>query len=175
MNIRSFQHKNPHIQEAAFIDKTAVIIGDVTLGSDSSIWPYCVLRGDIHSIKIGKRTNIQDGTIVHVTHAGEFSLDGHSVEIGDDVIVGHQVILHGCKILGNSLIGMGTKILDGALIEQEVIIGAGSLVPPGKILEGGYLWMGSPTEKIRPLKEQEKRFLSHSVQYYVELARQHKG
>lgn len=173
MSIRSFNGKKPLISHNAFIDPTAVIIGDVQIGDESSIWPFCVIRGDIHSISIGKRSNIQDGTIIHVTHAGSFNPKGASVWIGDEVIVGHQVVLHGCTIHGHSLIGIGSKILDNAVIEPEVMIGAGSLVPPGKILEGGFLWLGSPVKKIRPLTPAERDFLRYSANYYVELGKQH--
>lgn len=169
MPIRDFADKRPHIASDAYVDDTALIIGDVSIGKNSSIWPMAVLRGDINSIKIGQRTSIQDGTVIHVSHAGEFNPAGNAVIVGDDVTVGHRVTLHGCTIADHCLIGIGSIVMDGVIIESNVILGAGSLVPPGKTLASGYLWLGSPAQKIRPLSPEELHFLSYSADYYVNL------
>lgn len=169
MSIERFEEAMPTIATTAYVADSATVIGNVEIGEDSSVWPMCVIRGDIHFIRIGERTNIQDGSIIHVTHASDFNPKGYPVEIGNDVIIGHGVILHGCTIHHSSLVGMGTVIMDGAIVNSEIIIGAGSLVPPHKHLESGFLWMGNPVKKIRELKLEEKKFLKYSANYYVEL------
>ena len=123
------------------------------------MWPLTVIRGDMHRIRIGARTSIQDGSVLHITHAGPFNPDGYPLTIGDDVTVGHKVILHGCTIGNRVLVGMGAIVMDGAVVEDEVVIGAGSLVPPGKRLESGYLYVGSPVKQARPLSDKEKAYL----------------
>ena len=133
-NIRPFQQLRPQIDPTVWVDPSAVVIGDVEIGAEASIWPLTVVRGDIHSIKIGPRSNIQDGSVVHVTHDSRFNPGGHQVVIGSDVTVGHKVMLHGCSIGDHCLIGMGSVVGDGAVIESQVILGAGSLVPGGKLL-----------------------------------------
>lgn len=173
MSIRRFKEFTPLIAESAFIDEAAVVIGQVTIGEDASIWPGVVLRGDIHHIRVGAKTNVQDGTIVHVTHASDFVPGGAGVSIGEGVTVGHQVTLHGCTIQDYCLIGMGSILLDKCVIESGAMIGAGSLVPPKKVITGGYLWVGSPVKKIRELTEQEKAFLTYSAKHYVKLGREH--
>ena len=173
MNVKSFNSKTPSIHGSAFIHETAVVIGDVELGADVSIWPMAVVRGDIHQIKIGSRSNIQDGCVLHVTHASDFNHSGYPLTIGEDVVVGHKATLHGCSIGNNCLIGIGVIVMDGAVVKDHVVIGAGSLVPPKKILESGYLYVGSPVKKARPLNEQEEDFLSYSPQKYVQLKDQY--
>lgn len=169
MNIRPFDDISPTINERVFIDPTAVIIGDVTLGEDASVWPLTVIRGDIHHIRIGARTNIQDGSVLHVTHDGPFNPGGFPCVIGDDVTVGHKVMLHGCTIHDRVLVGMGSTVMDGAIVESEVVIGGGSLVPPGKRLASGFLYMGSPVKQIRELSEDEKQFFTYTANKYREL------
>ncbi|MEM9242569.1 MAG: gamma carbonic anhydrase family protein [Pseudomonadota bacterium] len=170
MTIRDFQHYHPRVAETAYIDPSAVVIGNVTLADDVSIWPLTVLRGDVNSIQVGARSNIQDRSVVHVTHYDpEYSPDSAAVVIGDDVTVGHGVILHGCTIGNRCLIGMGSTLLDGVVIEDEVMVGANSLVPMYKTLESGYLYLGSPVQKVRALKEAERAFLKYSAMHYVEL------
>ena len=169
MHIQSFDSKTPSVHASAFVHETAVVIGDVTLAADASIWPQTVVRGDIHRITIGQRTNVQDGSVLHVTHASDFNPGGFPLCIGDEVTVGHRVTLHGCSIANRCLIGMGSIVMDGAVVNEQVIIGAGSLVPPGKILDSGYLYVGSPVKKIRPINEQETQFLAYSAQNYVRL------
>ena len=164
--IRKFKDFTPSIGKRVFVDTQATVIGDVYLGDDVSIWPQSVIRGDINPITIGKRTNIQDGSIVHVTHKSQYS-DGCECHIGSDVTIGHGCIIHACTIEDMALVGMGSVILDGTTISKKVIIGAKSLVPSGKTLESGYLYMGSPCKKIRPLKDGELEFLKYSATHYV--------
>jgi len=173
MSIRTFQGITPTLGERVFVDPSAVVLGDVQVGADSSIWPHAAIRGDVHRIRIGARTSIQDGSVLHVTHAGPFNPDGYPLEIGDDVTVGHQVTLHGCRIGNRVLVGMGAIVLDGAVVEDEVVIGAGSLVPPGKTLESGYLYVGSPVKQARPLSDKERGFFRYSADNYVRLKDQH--
>jgi carbonic anhydrase/acetyltransferase-like protein (isoleucine patch superfamily) len=167
--IKAYQDKLPDIGNRVLIDETAVVIGDVVLGDDVSLWPLCVLRGDVNRIEIGPRTNIQDGCVLHVTHRGEHSPVGYPLLVGEEVTVGHRVVLHGCRIGNHCLIGIGAIVMDGAVIADEVILGAGSLVPPGRILESGFLYLGSPARKARPLTDQEKAFLRYSARHYVSL------
>ena len=146
-----------------------MVIGDVTLEQDSSIWPMCVVRGDVNRIHIGQRTNIQDGSVLHVTHPHTTMPEGFALTIGDNVTVGHKVILHGCHVHDNCLIGMSSTVMDGAVIHPYVILGAGSLVSPGKELEGGHLWLGSPARKVRPLTDDEHKWIDYSATHYVNL------
>ncbi len=173
MTIRKFEDYTPEIADSAFIDESAVVTGNVVIGADSSVWPMCSVRGDIHSIRIGERTNIQDGCILHVTHGSEFAPGGNKLTVGNDITVGHNVVLHACTVEDGCLIGMGSVVLDGAIVKKGAMVGAGSLVPPGKVLEGGYLWLGSPVKKARALSEKEVAFLNYSAGQYVELKNRH--
>jgi len=172
-NIRPFENHVPQIDATAFIDESAVVTGNVIIGKDSSIWPCCSVRGDIHSITIGSRTNIQDGSILHVTHDSEFAPGGYKLTVGDDITVGHNVVLHACTVEDLCLIGMGSVVLDGAVVQSGAMVGAGSLVPPNKVLEGGFIWLGNPVKKARELTEKEKNFLSYSAQHYVDIKNRH--
>lgn len=167
--IRSFRGKTPQLGQRVWVDATAVVIGDVVLGDDCSVWPYTVIRGDMHRIRIGSRCSIQDGSVLHITHASTFNPDGFALTLGDEVTVGHKVTLHGCTLGSRILVGMGSIVMDGAVIEDEVILGAGSLVPPGKHVSSGYLYVGSPAKAIRPLTAQEKSFFSYTAGNYVAL------
>jgi len=169
MPVKSFDSKTPVMHSSTFIHESAIVIGDVELAEDVSIWPLAVVRGDIHSIKIGARSNIQDGSVLHVTHASDFNPGGYPLTIGEDVTVGHNVTLHGCTIHNRCLIGMGAIVMDGVVVNDGVMIGAGSLVPPGKILESGFLYVGSPVKKARPINDKEAQFLNYSPQNYVRL------
>lgn len=173
MTIRTYQSITPQLGERAFVDASAVVIGDVEIGEDSSVWPLTVIRGDMHRIRIGKRTSVQDGSVLHITHAGPFNPDGFPLIIGDEVTIGHKVMLHGCTLGSRILVGMGSTVMDGAVVEDEVIIGAGSLVPPGKVLESGYLYVGSPVKQARPLTDKERNFFSYTAGNYVKLKDQH--
>ncbi|HRD66426.1 MAG TPA: gamma carbonic anhydrase family protein [Candidatus Competibacter sp.] len=175
MPIRPFEQHAPRIHPTAFVDDTAVVIGDVEIGEDSSVWPLCVIRGDIQSIRIGARTSIQDGTIIHVTHDSRFCPGGQPTSIGNDVTVGHKVILHACTIGDFCLIGMGAIVMDKAVVQSRVTIGAGSVVPSGKVLESGYLYVGSPVKQIRPLNPRELEFLEYSAQNYRRLKDRHEA
>ncbi len=175
MTIRRFKDVLPDIHETAYVDESAVVIGDVMIGEDSSIWPMTVARGDVHSIKIGARTNIQDSCVLHVTHDGEFSPGGYPLTVGDDVTVGHRVTLHACTVGNLCLIGMSATIMDGAILGDKVIVGAGSLIPTGKKLESGYLYVGSPAKRVRELNEKELAFLKYSAKHYVKLKNEHKN
>lgn len=168
-DIRSYRGIEPQFGERVYVDKSSVIVGDVHIGDDSSVWPLVAARGDVNYIRIGARTNIQDGSVLHLTRASANNPEGHPLIIGDDVTVGHHVMLHGCQLGNRILVGMSATVMDGAIVEDDVIIGAGSLVPPGKVLEQGYLYVGSPVQQKRPLNEEELAFLKVSAQNYVEL------
>lgn len=169
MAIRSFQQHTLIVGPRAFVDRSAVVLGDVQIGEDSSVWPLTVVRGDMHRIRIGARTSVQDGSVLHITHAGPFNPDGFPLIIGDEVTIGHKVMLHGCTLGNRILVGMGSTIMDGAVVEDEVIIGAGSLVPPGKRLQSGYLYVGSPVKQARALTDKERAFFPYSAANYVKL------
>lgn len=171
MHIRSFGQKKPVIASTAYVDPAAVVIGEVSLAENVSIWPGAVLRGDIHFIRVGRDTNIQDGTVIHVTHASEYNEMGFPVSIGEQVTIGHRVVLHGCTVGDRVLVGMNSTVLDGAVLQPGCMVGAHSLVPPNKVLDVGYLYVGSPVKKVRPLTEKEINFLTYSAENYVELSK----
>ena len=173
MTIRSFEADHPEIDQTTYVDQDATVIGQVRIGRDSSIWPGVVIRGDVNQIVIGDRSSIQDGTIIHATHAGPFTGEGYSTHIGDEVTVGHQAVIHGCQIKSRVLVGISAVILDGAIVESDVMIGAGSLIPPNKHLQSGYLYFGQPVKKVRVLTEQEKQYLRYTANNYVNLAKRH--
>ena len=162
-HLRSYQGIFPTLGSNIYIDQSAVILGDITLANDVSIWPLVAARGDVNTMTIGARTNVQDGTVLHVTRRSENNPNGNPLHIGADVTIGHKCMLHGCTLGDRILVGMGAIIMDGAVIEDDVFIGAGSLVPPNKTLESGYLYVGNPIKKIRPA------FLKQSAINYVEL------
>jgi carbonic anhydrase/acetyltransferase-like protein (isoleucine patch superfamily) len=171
--IRSFEGKKPQIASTAFIDETALVLGEVSIGEDSSVWPMSVVRGDVNRISIGDRTNVQDNSVLHVTHDGPYTPGGVALLVGDDVTVGHNVILHACTIGNRCLIGMGSIVMDKAVLEDEVFIAAGALVSPGKRLRGGYLYRGNPAVEARPLTQAELDNLRYSAQHYVRLKNRH--
>ncbi|WP_158965707.1 gamma carbonic anhydrase family protein [Paraglaciecola sp. L3A3] len=169
MTIRRYKNILPTIGENTYIDDSAVLIGDVTCAEDVSIWPLVAARGDVNYIKIGARTNVQDGSVLHVTRSSDGLQAGFPLIIGDDVTVGHKCMLHGCTLGNRILVGMGAILMDGVVVEDDVFIGGGSLVPPNKTLESGYLYVGNPARQVRPLKESELAFLKQSAINYVEL------
>jgi carbonic anhydrase/acetyltransferase-like protein (isoleucine patch superfamily) len=169
MAIRPYKGILPKIAASAYIDEQAAVIGDVVIGADSSIWPMCSLRGDVNYVRVGQRTNIQDGTTLHGTHEYAGLPGGWPVIVGDDVTIGHQSLIHGCTIESRCLIGMGSAILDGAILRAGVFLGAGSLVTEGKELEGGYLWIGRPAKRMRALTDEEMAWFDYSARHYVEL------
>ncbi len=152
MSIRIYNQILPQCGSRVLIDPSAVVIGDVHLADDCSVWPQAVIRGDMHSIRIGARSSVQDGSVLHITHAGPFNPEGYPLTIGEDVTIGHQALLHGC-----------------ARIDDDVVLGAGSLVPPGKHLASGYLYMGRPAQQVRALTEQEMAYFTYSAANYVRL------
>lgn len=172
-NIRPYLDHTPELGARVFIDPSALVIGDVNIGADSSIWPMVTIRGDMHHIRIGERTSIQDGSVLHITHAGPYNPDGFPLEIGSDVTVGHKALLHGCTISDRVLVGMGAIVMDGVTIEEDVILAAGSIVPPGKVLKSGFLYRGSPAKQARPLSDKERSFFSYTAGNYVKLKDQH--
>lgn len=171
--IRPFEGHTPQLGEGVFIDPSAVVIGDVAIGAESSVWPNTTVRGDMHRIRIGERSSIQDNSILHITHAGPYNPDGYPLTIGDDVTVAHSVTLHGCSIGNRVLIGMGSIVMDGAVIEDDVVLGANSLVPPGKTLSSGQLYVGSPAVAVRRLSQGEMDYFRYSSANYARLKDRH--
>ncbi|EOC1428929.1 gamma carbonic anhydrase family protein [Cronobacter dublinensis subsp. beijingensis] len=165
--LRPYKNAFPQTGQRVMVDSSSVVIGDVRMADDVGVWPLVVIRGDVNYVSVGARTNIQDGSVLHVTHKSSYNPDGNPLLIGEDVTVGHKVMLHGCTIGNRVLVGMGSIVLDGAIIEDDVMIGAGSLVPQNKRLESGYLYLGSPVKQIRPLKEAEREGLRYSANNYV--------
>lgn len=151
------------------IDPLAFVLGDVELGDDVSVWPGAVIRGDMHAIRVGARTSVQDGAVLHITHASDYNPGGYPLTIGDDVTIGHQACLHGCTLGSQILVGIGARVLDGAVVEDQVVIGAGTLVPSGKTLESGFVYMGSPARQVRALSDKEKSFFRYTAANYVRL------
>ena len=167
--IRSYKGIYPKLEKSVYVDESAVLVGDITIGIDSSVWPLVAARGDVNYIKIGERTNIQDGSVLHLTRKSANNPNGYPLIIGDDVTVGHKVMLHGGKLGNRILVGMGAIVMDNVIVEDDVIIGGGALVPPNKKLESGYLYVGSPVKQARPLTDTELAFLKISALNYVEL------
>lgn len=167
--INSFKGISPTLGKNVYVDGSASIVGDVVLGDDASIWPLVAARGDVNKIRIGARSNVQDGSVLHVTRKSSQNPEGFPLIIGEDVTVGHKCMLHGCQLGDRILVGMGAIIMDGVVVEDDVFIGAGTLVPPNKRLESGYLYVGNPMQKKRPLKESELAFLKQSAVNYVVL------
>jgi carbonic anhydrase/acetyltransferase-like protein (isoleucine patch superfamily) len=160
--IRTYRGRKPMIAESAYVDAAAVVIGDVTIGEHSSIWPGTVVRGDVHWIRIGARTNIQDGSVLHVMR------DEFPLSIGDGVTVGHGCVLHGCTIESRVLVGMGSIILNGAKIGAGTIIAAGTLVPEGTVVPPGSLFMGHPGKFRRALTDADQKSIDEYAARYVE-------
>ena len=169
MSLRKFNGKFPVLGQSVYIDESAVVIGDVSLGDNVSVWPATVIRGDVESISIGADTNLQDGSVLHVTHFGKFTDRGYPLTIGKGVTIGHRAVVHACTIGNYCLIGMGAIVMDDAVLEDYVMLGAGALVPAGKKLMEGHLYVGSPAKMVRPLTQSEREFLVYSSQHYVEL------
>ena len=165
--LRPYKNHFPQAGDRVMIDCSSVVVGEVQLADDVSIWPLVAIRGDVNRVVIGKRSNIQDGSVLHVTHKSTSNPEGFPLLIGEDVTVGHKAMLHGCTIGNRVLVGMGSILLDGVIVEDDVMIGAGSLVPPGKRLESGYLYLGSPVKQVRPLSEAEIAGLLSSSNNYV--------
>lgn len=169
MPIGKYKNISPQIDSTVYIAESSVLIGEIKIGENSSVWPLVAARGDVNYITIGKRTNIQDGSVLHVTRKSNSNAHGFPLIIGDDVTIGHKCMLHGCTIGNSILVGMGAIIMDGAVVQDNVFVAAGALVPPNKILESGYLYVGNPAQKKRPLNDKELAFLKQSAINYVEL------
>jgi carbonic anhydrase/acetyltransferase-like protein (isoleucine patch superfamily) len=169
MAIRPYRGILPTLGPGAWIDETAVVIGDVELGADASVWPLVLIRGDVNRIRIGARSNVQDGSIIHVSRPFPGNDEGWPTILGDDVVVGHKVALHGCRIADRVLVGIGSIVLDGVVVESDVIIGAGAVVTPGKVLESGYLYVGNPARRSRELTPQERARIPKMARDYVTL------
>ncbi|MEJ2654885.1 MAG: gamma carbonic anhydrase family protein [Acidihalobacter sp.] len=167
--VRAFGEYTPRLGERVYVDPAASVIGDVELGDDASVWPGAVLRGDVHYIRVGARSNIQDGAVVHVTHDGPYSPGGLPCLIGADVTIGHAAVVHACTLGDACLIGMHATVLDGAVIGPNALIGAGALVPPGKTVGEGELWLGNPARCARRLDAEEIERLRYSAAHYVRL------
>ena len=168
-NIRAYRDKTPRLGAGVYVDPAAVVIGDVELGDDVSIWPFVVVRGDVNYIRVGARTNIQDGSVLHVTHDGPYTPGGFPLTIGSDVTVGHGAILHACTVDDACLIGMHATVLDGVRVCRHSMIGAGAMVSPGKIVGEGELWLGNPARCVRKLTDAQIEQLYYSARHYVRL------
>lgn len=175
MTIRTYQGKAPKLAAGVFVDPTAVVLGDVELGENVSVWPMVVIRGDMNAIRIGKSTSVQDGAVLHITHASDYNPGGFALIIGEEVTIGHKAILHGCTLGNRVLVGMGAIVMDGVVVEDEVIIAAGALVPPNKKLRSGYVYAGNPARELREITEKERSFFSYSAANYVALQAKHRA
>ena len=173
--LRPYRDRFPTLGERAYVDPAASVIGDVVLGDDVSVWPFTVIRGDVNFVRIGDRTNLQDGTVIHVSHESPYNKGGYPTLIGEGVTVGHGCIIHACTIGDYCLIGMGACILDGAVIEANAFIAAGAVVGPGKHVRSGELWAGNPARLMRQLSEQDIEGLRYSADHYVRLKDQYLG
>ncbi|MDR0780026.1 MAG: gamma carbonic anhydrase family protein [Pseudomonadales bacterium] len=172
-HLRPFANKLPVLGQRVYVDPAACVIGDVELADEVSIWPGAVLRGDVNFIRVGARTNIQDGSIVHVSHHSPYNEAGYPALIGADVTIGHGAIIHACTIGDGCLIGMGATVLDGAAVGKHALVGAGAVVSPGKQVGEGELWVGNPARFKRVLSEREIESLLYSAQHYVRLKDQY--
>ena len=168
--LRPFRDRLPTLGARAYVDPAASVIGDVVLGDDVSVWPFTVVRGDVNFIRVGDRTNLQDGSVIHVSHDGPHAkLGGFATRIGNDVTIGHKAIIHACTIEDAVLIGMGAIVLDGAVVRKHGFVGAGALVAPGKVVSSGEMWLGNPAKKVRMLSDAEIEALYYSAGHYVRL------
>jgi carbonic anhydrase/acetyltransferase-like protein (isoleucine patch superfamily) len=168
-NLRAYRNIQPKLGANVYVDPAATVIGDVELGDDVSVWPGAVLRGDVERIRVGARTNVQDGAVLHVTHDGPYTPGGRPCIVGADVTIGHGAVIHACTIEDCCLIGMHATVLDGALVKRHAFIGAGALIAPGKVVGEGELWVGNPARCVRKLGDAEIEALRYSARHYVEL------
>jgi len=170
MPIRTYQGQTPRLGQRVYVDVGAHLIGDVELGDDVSLWPGTVVRGDVNFIRIGARTNVQDGSIIHVSHDGPYTRPGgYPTIIGSDVTIGHGAIVHACVIEDGCLIGMGATVLDGATIRKNGFVGAGAVIAPGKTVGERELWLGNPAKLVRVLSDRDVESLYYSATHYVKL------
>ena len=171
MPVQPYLGVSPRLGPGTYVDPTALVIGDVELGADVSIWPMAVVRGDVNFIRIGARSNVQDGSVLHVSRPYAGNAIGWPLVLGEDVVVGHKVVLHGCTIGNRVLVGIGAIVLDGVVIEDDVVVGAGAVVTPGKRLESGGLYVGNPARRARELRPEEIARTPHMAEWYVRLKR----
>lgn len=172
-NILTFGNKVPQIDPAAFVAPGAQLIGDIAIGPEASIWYNCVLRGDVNSIRIGARTNIQDGSVIHVDSPKPGEVKGHPTLIGEDVLIGHLAMVHGCLLHDRSFVGLGSIVMDGCEIESDAMLAAGAMLTPGKRIPSGQLWAGRPAKYVRDLTPEELAGQQAGVAHYVALAKAH--
>ncbi len=172
----AFEEREPRIDPSAFVAPGATLIGDVELGPESSIWYGCVLRGDMNRIRIGARTNLQDGTVVHVDPPRPGGPpEGFPALIGDDVLIGHMAMIHGCILHDRAFVGLGSIVMDGCVIESDAMLAAGAMLTPGKKIPSGQLWAGRPARPVRDLSEDDLAGMRAGVAHYVDLARRHRA
>jgi carbonic anhydrase/acetyltransferase-like protein (isoleucine patch superfamily) len=167
--ISPYNGMHPQLGHGAWVHPRATVIGEVALGENTSVWPGAVLRGDVNHIHIGAGTNVQDNSVLHVSHKTAADPVGAPIIVGARVTIGHAVVLHGCTIEDECLIGMGSIILDQAVLRKNVLLGAGSLVPEGKVLESGYLYLGRPAKRVRELTAEELAYFNYSAEHYIQL------
>ena len=173
MSLVPFEGARPLVDPSAFIAPGAVLIGQVEIAAQASIWYNCVIRGDVNRVRIGARTNVQDGTVIHVDSPKPGAEEGHSTLIGEDVLIGHMAIVHGCTLHDRAFVGMGGIVMDGCVIESDAMLAAGAMLTPGKRIPAGQLWAGRPAKYVRDLSPGELRAHQAGVRHYVELARRH--
>ncbi len=173
MPLRPFRGVLPTLGAGVYVDPTALVVGDVVLGDDVSIWPQVVARGDVNHIRIGARSNVQDCSMLHVSRPYPGNEGGWPLILGEDVVVGHKVALHGCTIGHRVLVGIGAIVLDGVVVQDDVVIGAGSVVTPGKVLESGGLYVGNPARRSRDLTADELARTPRMAAHYVALKREY--
>jgi carbonic anhydrase/acetyltransferase-like protein (isoleucine patch superfamily) len=166
-SVLPFENSEPSLAENTFIASSAVVIGDVEIGKDSGIWYGCTVRGDTNEIRIGERSNVQDGSVIHV------SSEGQGTYIGNDVTIGHMALIHACTLQDGCFIGMKACIMDGAIVETGAMVAAGALVSPGKIVKSGQVWAGVPAKYIRDMNDKDREMLTWTAAHYVELAQRH--
>jgi carbonic anhydrase/acetyltransferase-like protein (isoleucine patch superfamily) len=174
-NLLSFGGQTPRLDPDAFVAPGAQLIGDIEIGPEASIWYNCVLRGDVNRIRIGARTNIQDGSVIHVDSAKPGAIDGHPTLIGADVLIGHLAMVHGCILHDRAFVGLGSIVMDGCVIESDAMLAAGAMLTPGKRIPSGQLWAGRPAKYVRDLSPQELEGQQLGVRHYVELAKAHRA
>jgi carbonic anhydrase/acetyltransferase-like protein (isoleucine patch superfamily) len=173
MALRPYLEKSPVLGEGVYVDPTALVIGDVTLGEHASVWPMTVIRGDVNRVRVGVRSNVQDGSVLHVSRPFPGREDGWPLIVGEEVTIGHRVVIHGCTIGNRCLVGIGSIVLDGVVVEDEVMIGAGSVVTPGKRLGSRGLYLGNPARRVRELTTAEIERFPVIARHYVDLQREY--
>jgi len=173
-NILTFGGKTPAVDPTAFVAPGATLIGDVEIGAEASIWYNCVLRGDVNRIRIGPRTNIQDGSVIHVDSPGPGETEGHPTLIGAEVLIGHLAMVHGCVLEDRAFVGLGAIVMDGCRIESDAMLAAGAMLTPGKVIPARQLWAGRPAKYVRDIGDAELAGMRAGVAHYVELARLHR-